>query len=173
MSGDDDDDQCDRGGQKGHIAEGQTVVDGVEEICVWEEVTDILAEVETAGVEGMNVEDGKVVLADDEIWREDASHLYVQHESNHEQKAPMYLVDDESEIFEPLHGHDVCVYGGDARRNVDVGDDVGDIRRYVVGKKLVGFSGLVAGPYIFARLPRQTLLSYSLGKGTLYYYCEE
>ena len=172
MSGDDDDDddQRDRGG---HIAEGQTVVDGVEEICDAEEVTDILAEVETVGVEGMHVEDEKVVLADDGIGREDASHLSVRHENNHEQEAMLYLVDDESEILEPLHGYDVCVYGGDARRNVDVGDDVGDIRKYVVEKKLVAVSGLVAGPDIFVRLHRQTLLSYSLGKGGLYCYFEE
>lgn len=80
----DDDGQRDRGGRNGHTAEGQTVVDGGEQICGGEEVTDILAAVETAGVEGMDVEDEKVVLGDDEIGHEDASHLYVGHENNHE-----------------------------------------------------------------------------------------
>ena len=156
---DDDDDQRDCGGQKGHTVAAQIVVDDGEEICGVEEVTGILAEVGTAGVEGMGVEDEKVVLADDEIEREDASHLSVEHENNREQEAPLY-VDDESEIFEPLDDYDVCAYGGDARRSVDVGDDVGDIRRCVVGKKLLGVSGLVAGPDVSARLPRRTLLSY-------------
>ena len=170
MSGDDDD-QRDRGGQNGHTAEAQTVVDDGEEICGGEEVTDILAEVEAAGVEGMDVEDDKVALADDEIGCEDASHLSVGHESSYEQEAPLHLGDDGSETFEPPDEYDVCVCGGDARRSVDVGDDVGDIRKYVVGKKLLGASGLVAGPDVSARLPRRTSLSYLVDKGSLYSYC--
>ena len=154
----DDGDQRDREGQNGHTAEGQTVVDDGEEICGGGEVIDILGEVEAAGVEGMDVEDGKVVLADDEIGREDASHLSVRYESNHEQEAPLYLVDDESEIFEPRDNYGVCVCGGDARRSVDVGDGVGGIRRCVVGKIYQGASGLVAGPDVSARLPRRTLV---------------
>lgn len=164
----DDDDQRERGGQNGHTAEGQTVFDDGEEICGGEEVTDILAGVEAAGVEGMDVEDGKVVLADDEIGREDASHLFVEHENNHEHEAPLHHVDDESEIFEPRDYYDECVDGGDAHRNVDVDDDVGDIRRCVVGKKLLGAFGLVAGPDVYARLLRRTLFSYSIDKGSLF-----
>ena len=172
MSGDDDD-QRDRGGQNSHTAEGQTVVDDGEEICGGEEVTDIFAEVEAAGVEGIDVEDEKVVLADDEIGREDASHLFVQHENNHEHEAPLHHVDDESEIFEPLDDYDVCVCGGDARRSVDVGDDVDEIRRYVVGKKLLGASELVAGPDVSARLLRRTSLSCSIYKGSSYGYSDQ
>ena len=165
MSGDDD--QRDRGVQNGHTAEGQTVVDGEEVICGGEEVTDILAEAETAGVEGMDVEDERVVVADDEIGR--ASHLSVGHENNHEQEAPLYLVDDESESFKPPDDYDECFYGGDARRSVDVGD----IRRYVVERKLLGASGLVAAPDVSARLPRRTLLGCSADKRNSYSYFDQ
>ena len=167
MSGDDDD-QHDRGGQNDHTAEAQTVVDDGEKICGGEEVTDILAGVEAAGVEGTDVEDGKVVLADDGIGREYASHLCVGHENNHEQEGPLYLVDDESETFKPLDDYDVFVCGGDAHRSVDVGDDVGSIRRCVVGKKFLGASGLVAGLDVSARLLRRTFFSYFVDEGSSY-----
>ena len=172
MSGDDDD-QRDRGGQNGHTAEAQIVVDDGEEICGGEEVTDILAGLEAAGVEGMDAGDEKAILADDEIGCEDASHLFVGLENNYEQEPPLHLGDYGSETFEPPDDYDVCVCGGGARRSVDVGDDVGDIRKYVVGKKLLGASGLVAGLDVSARLPRRTFLSDLVDRRCSYSYFDQ